>query len=327
MERMTKLPSAASSQLIAPSTKKVKARAAADTAAAARHQAQNARARIEWLFSNLAEADYIGEPVSVLQHSWQAYSLAKEAGETEDLQMAALLHDIGHILSMEAGFGPGMDGCGAIDHEGIGADLLRSLGFSEDCCLLVGHHVNAKRYLVSQYKDYELTEASRITLSFQGGPMEDDEAAVFEKLPLFKSILRMRTYDERAKVANVGDVPPSAIGQLVEAHVFKNLLSLDRHPPHAEEGSSSSSSPQYMLSKEQLRFFGENGFLLVRGHNGITSTDLHAAAQDLAALLEASDFPWLVDHGEVASEAAQTQGEAAKVLPARGESFVKHHDV
>ena len=44
-----------------------------------------------------ADADYIGEPISQLEHSLQAASLAKAAGESESLVLAALFHDIGKI--------------------------------------------------------------------------------------------------------------------------------------------------------------------------------------------------------------------------------------
>ena len=40
---------------------------------------------------------------------------------------------------------------------------------------------------------YELSEASRITLGFQGGPMNADDAAAFEAEPLFTTALRLRT--------------------------------------------------------------------------------------------------------------------------------------
>ena len=45
-----------------------------------------------------ADADYIGEPISQLDHSLQAASLAKAAGESESLVLAALFHDIGCLL-------------------------------------------------------------------------------------------------------------------------------------------------------------------------------------------------------------------------------------
>jgi predicted HD phosphohydrolase len=42
-----------------------------------------------------------------------------------------------------------------------------------------------------------------MTLVHQGGPMNDDEAARFEKLENFEAILRMRSWDEQAKVENM----------------------------------------------------------------------------------------------------------------------------
>lgn len=42
-----------------------------------------------------------------------------------------------------------------------------------------------------------------MTLVHQGGPMSDEEAATFEKLENFEAILRMRKWDEQAKVDNM----------------------------------------------------------------------------------------------------------------------------
>jgi HD superfamily phosphodiesterase len=55
--------------------------------------------RIISLFMNYGSADYIGEPVSVLDHSLQAAALARDRHPLDqDLIIAALLHDIGHLL-------------------------------------------------------------------------------------------------------------------------------------------------------------------------------------------------------------------------------------
>ncbi|MFN3489929.1 MAG: phosphohydrolase, partial [Emticicia sp.] len=45
-----------------------------------------------------------------------------------------------------------------------------------------------------------LSEASKQTLMFQGGRMTDNEAAAFEQNPYFETIIRMRRWDEAAKV-------------------------------------------------------------------------------------------------------------------------------
>ena len=67
---------------------------------------------------------------------------------------------------------------------------------------MVELHVQAKRYLCFAKKGYyqRLSEASRGTLTFQGGMMDAKEAYAFENHPLFRDILRLRAWDERAKL-------------------------------------------------------------------------------------------------------------------------------
>ena len=80
-----------------------------------------------------------------------------------------------------------MAGCGAKDHEHIGADYLKELGFSHKVQEICRGHVKAKRYLCWKNPEYhaKLSEASKTTLGFQGGPMLDKEATEFEKDPIF----------------------------------------------------------------------------------------------------------------------------------------------
>jgi predicted HD phosphohydrolase len=98
-----------------------------------------------------------------------------------------------------------MDGYGVKRHEKIGADFLRSKGFSERLARLVEGHVQAKRYLTFKDSTYydSLSEASKRTLTFQGGPMNKNEAIQFENDSLFESMIRMRRWDEMAKEENV----------------------------------------------------------------------------------------------------------------------------
>jgi 2-amino-1-hydroxyethylphosphonate dioxygenase (glycine-forming) len=95
-----------------------------------------------------------------------------------------------------------MDGYGMMDHEKVGADYLRQLGFSERMCKLIASHVNAKRYLTWKYPEYyeQLSGASKKTLEYQGGRMEETEAGKFEADPLFDLYIKMRRWDEAAKV-------------------------------------------------------------------------------------------------------------------------------
>lgn len=156
-------------------------------------------ARLDALFATLAAADdagYIGEPVSQLAHALQAAARAAASGD-EELALAALLHDIGHLADPGA---PQMDGLGTQRHEDIGRRVCDALGFAPRVGRLVASHVDAKRYLARRAAyDGKLSEASRQTLAWQGGPMSDAEAAAFEAEPDHKAMLRLRACDEAAK--------------------------------------------------------------------------------------------------------------------------------
>ena len=147
---------------------------------------------------------YIGEPVSQLEHMCQSAQLAEGEGFDEEVILAAFFHDLGHLITQ----GPTTEMMGEFGvkrHEQLGADFLRSLGFSEKIAQLVENHVQAKRYLTFRYPDYytKLSEASKQTLIYQGGPMKEEEALKFEKDPLFEVSLRMRTWDEEAKLTDL----------------------------------------------------------------------------------------------------------------------------
>lgn len=156
------------------------------------------------LFDKYGKEDYIGEPVSQIEHACQSAQLAEKEGFAEDIILAALFHDIGHLCAKE-GFFESMDGYGVKRHEQIGADFLRAKGFPEKIAKLVENHVQAKRYLTFKYPAYYegLSEASKKTLEFQGGKMVEEEANQFESDTLFETSIKMRTWDEQAKEMNV----------------------------------------------------------------------------------------------------------------------------
>lgn len=153
------------------------------------------------LYTKFGDADYIGEPVSQLEHMSQSAQLAIDEGFDDEVVLAAFFHDIGHICVMN-GAGEGtMGGYGQKSHEKIGADYLRSCGFPERVAKLVENHVQAKRYLTFKYPEYyqHLSEASKKTLEYQGGVMSKSEADRFEADPLFETSIKMRKWDELAK--------------------------------------------------------------------------------------------------------------------------------
>jgi len=152
------------------------------------------------LFEEVGSSDYIGEPVTQIEHSCQAAEFAKRAGYPEAVRLASLFHDIGHLIGAKRKL-PQMGDLGVMNHELVGADYLRSLGFPETICILVQKHVDAKRYLTFVKPEYysKLSDASKKTLEYQGGRMDSVEADDFEQNPLKQIILLMRTWDEKAK--------------------------------------------------------------------------------------------------------------------------------
>jgi phosphonate degradation associated HDIG domain protein len=156
---------------------------------------------ISQLFEIQGDSEYYGENVSQYEHAAQAAILAKRQGYDEEVQIAAFLHDIGHLFPAQKEEEL-MEVYGRKDHESLAADWLRERGFNEKIAVLVENHVNAKRYLTYADKDYydALSEASKQTLNFQGGRMTEKEAKEFEQNPYFELIIKMRRWDEAAKV-------------------------------------------------------------------------------------------------------------------------------
>ncbi|KAA0986448.1 phosphonate degradation HD-domain oxygenase [Pseudomonas sp. ANT_J28] len=150
------------------------------------------------LYERFGDSDYIGEPVSQIEHMSQVAELAMAEGFDDEVVLAAFFHDIGHICAESA---ETMGGFGVVSHERLGADYLRRAGFSERMARLVEYHVQAKRYLTLKEPGYyeRLSEASRRTLEYQGGVMTAEEAEAFEQDPLCAVSLRMRQWDEQAK--------------------------------------------------------------------------------------------------------------------------------
>ncbi|TAE28997.1 MAG: HD domain-containing protein [Cytophagales bacterium] len=178
--------------------------------------------QITTLFTQRGDDQYHGEPVTQHEHALQCAQLAEQAGAEAETVIAAYLHDIGHLLVSDDATDH-MDGYGRIDHERLGANFLRNLGFSERVAILIENHVNAKRYLVAKNPTYgqNLSEASQQTLAFQGGPMTPAECMEFEQYPDFTTILRLRTWDERAKLTNHISPDPARYIALCRTHLAR----------------------------------------------------------------------------------------------------------
>jgi len=188
-----------------------------------REEAEKIVDEIFSLYENHGNADYIGEPVSQLEHMCQAAQLAEEEGHDDEVVLAAFFHDIGHlcefIMPVEL-----MEGVGVLDHESIGQEYLVNRGFSERVAKLVKSHVEAKRFLTYKYPDYfeKLSDASKTTLQHQGGRMNADEAKAFETDPMFDLYIKMRTWDDLAKITNKALPDLNRYKQMAISHLLQN---------------------------------------------------------------------------------------------------------
>jgi putative nucleotidyltransferase with HDIG domain len=160
-------------------------------------------AEITRLFTSSGYAQYYSEPVSHVEHALQCAQIAEDEGHSDDVVVAALLHDIGHISAAPGSQHMHRDGMdvGVMDHEVVGAAWLRQRGFSEQLCSLVQSHVESKRYLCATNATYYATLASDSvrSLSFQGGPMNASEVAAFDAREDAADRVALRTFDERGK--------------------------------------------------------------------------------------------------------------------------------
>ena len=164
------------------------------------------------LYEKFGKEDYIGEPVSLIEHMSQSAQLAMDAGYDDEVVLAAFFHDIGHICVLRNSENT-MGKFGVKSHEKIGADYLREKGFSEKIAMLVENHVQAKRYLTFKNQNYfnNLSDASKQTLEFQGGKMTKQEADAFESDSLFEISIILRQWDEQAKDMNIKLIDPEKI--------------------------------------------------------------------------------------------------------------------
>jgi len=171
------------------------------------------------LLNSRATTWYGQEAVSQLEHALQCAHLAEKANETPETIVAALLHDLGHILIKEnpdaftdEAKPPTKDDL----HQYVALPFLRGV-FSDAVLEPIKLHVEAKRYLCAVDPRYwdSLSPASKHSLELQGGIFDESQVKAFEDLPYASQATRLRRYDDLAKVAGLPTPPLSHYEELM----------------------------------------------------------------------------------------------------------------
>ena len=169
------------------------------------------------IYAQRGSSAYFGEAVSVAEHCLQAAYFAQADAAPDALVVAALLHDIGHLIA------PAPDDIAEwtsdARHELLGSRWL-SARFGPEVWEPVRLHVPAKRYLCATEAGYfsNLSPASVRTLQLQGGPMPAAQHAAFEGERYFREALRVRRWDDRAKVEGLKTPGLQTYRTLIEAY-------------------------------------------------------------------------------------------------------------
>jgi len=165
------------------------------------------------LLEKKGHEQYGQEAISQLQHALQCATLAKNEQAQDRMIVAALFHDVGHLIADDENVA--LEGVDAF-HENVGYNALIGV-FGDDVASPVKLHVLAKRYLCTTDPDYYngLTQASRTSLEVQGGRLTGDEVVEFESQPYSHDAICLRRWDEAAKVpgaktADLADFKPIA---------------------------------------------------------------------------------------------------------------------
>ncbi|MYT74762.1 HD domain-containing protein [Streptomyces sp. cg28] len=137
--------------------------------------------------------DRSGDPVDLHDHALQTAALLRRSHPSDkELQVAGLVHDLGHLLR------PGDDA----GHAETAAEAVREL-LGARVAHLIRLHVPAKRYLAAVEPSRALSPQSALTMAAQGGPMTPAEVAAFEADPHGADAVELRQADDAGKVVGL----------------------------------------------------------------------------------------------------------------------------
>lgn len=160
------------------------------------------------LLESRGHTQYGNEAVSQLEHALQTAHLAQTAGESPETVVASLIHDLGHLLAAQHDDLADHDTSHDDLHQYIALPFLRAL-FPPAVLQPIRLHVDAKRYLCLIEPSYidSLSQESRKSLALQGGVFDEEQAEHFIAQPFAIEAVRLRRYDDLAKIPGK-PVPP-----------------------------------------------------------------------------------------------------------------------
>ena len=226
--------------------------------------------RILNLYAQYGANNYIGEGITQIEHALQCAECAENdtrLNKDDDyikncMIVAALLHDIGHLLGIESGAiemkkkidaDDADDACdvgdntsslnslsslGILEHEIVGSNFLKECGMPFLISELVGYHVKAKRYLCTIDMGYynNLSDASKETMKIQGGLMSSQEMNEFKTSIMFELKIYIREYDDLGKrnceINNIDINNDNAIlidNYNANANASRNLIGIEKY--------------------------------------------------------------------------------------------------
>lgn len=153
-------------------------------------------------------SEHYDEALSQLDHAAQVAGWAVHEGDDDAAIAAGLLHDVGHLLVMEARDTGAPVTEEDMRHEALGARYLAGL-FPPAVTGPIALHVQAKRYrcAIDPAEIDRLSPGSQLSLGLQGGPMTPDEVARFEAMPAHAAAVTLRRRDDAGKVLGADPAP------------------------------------------------------------------------------------------------------------------------
>lgn len=184
--------------------------------------------------------------VTHLEHALQCAALAQTQGASPSLIVAALLHDIGHLMRDQNDLHyRSVD----LNHELRSIPVLEQF-FGPAVTEPIRLHVLAKRYLCAVDPSYvvNLSTQAQLSLSLQGGCFLPHQAADFLSQPYAIEAVRLRRWDDMAHVPHCTTPPLEHFVPLLY-----EVAQLTPEPAPTESASTESAPKAIALATSALK--------------------------------------------------------------------------